>query len=154
MMHVSDIPGVVDVALIASTAGPPRSPLVPTWLAVTAATITLVGLMIHMRLLMTADIPPSRRRIRTVNGWLMLAAIPLLAYAFGFASPSQARLFGLVWAGSVGLIGIIVMLAMLDILNNWRLHRRAARALRSDLNALRSQHRTGATTSEVHGPQP
>jgi hypothetical protein len=153
MMQVPDISSMFDATLLAQAAGPPRSPLVPTWLAVTAATITLIGLMIHMRFLMTADIPPSRKRIRTVNGWLMLAAIPLLAYAFGFASPSQARLFGLVWAGSVGLIGIIVMLAMLDILNNWRLHRRASRALRDDLNAMRSQHRGGVTTSEIHGPQ-
>ncbi|HLO41094.1 MAG TPA: hypothetical protein VK176_08730 [Phycisphaerales bacterium] len=142
-----------DVAALAQAVGPPRSPLVPTWLAITAATITLLALMVHMRLVMTSEMPSSRRRIRTVNGWLMLGAIPLLAFAFGIATPSQARTFGLAWAASVGLIGIIVMLAMLDMLNNWRLHRRASRALREDLSTLRAQHRAGRGPTEVHGSQ-
>ncbi len=123
--------------LLAWTAAIPRGPLVPTWLAISIASFMLLALMLHMTWVRSAEMPESRRRIRTVNGWLMLGAIPLLAYAFGIAPPSQARLFVLVWAASVGLIGIIVMLAMLDILNNWRIHRRRAALLRREMELLR-----------------
>ncbi|GMV24287.1 MAG: hypothetical protein AMXMBFR58_03180 [Phycisphaerae bacterium] len=126
-------------AVLGVSAAPVTSPLIPTWIAATAAVITLLALALHMALLARTPMPASRRRIRTVNGWLMLGAIPVLMYAFGFAVPSQARSFALAWAASIGLIGIIVLLAILDILNNWRLHRRASAQLRRELAEMRRQ---------------
>jgi hypothetical protein len=124
-----------------ASVNPPNSPLVPTWLAVGSASVTMVALALHMNSLRSAEIPESRRRIRTVNGWLMLIAVPLLAYAFGIAAPAKTRLFVLVWAASVGLIGIIVTLAVLDMVNNWRLYHAARRRLRaSALGSNRREH--------------
>lgn len=119
-----------------------QTPLVPSWLAVSMALVLLFFLLLHMAWIQRADMPASRRRIRIVNGWLMLAAIPLLTYAFGIAIPSKARSFVLVWAASVGVIGIIVMLAVLDMLNNWRIHHRARTRLRADMDVL-VKHRSG-----------
>ncbi|MCC6428193.1 MAG: hypothetical protein IT435_15395 [Phycisphaerales bacterium] len=132
------------------------SPLLPTWLVIPFGAITLIALALHMRALRQSQMPPSRKRIRTVNGWLMLAAIPLLCYAFGFAIPSQARQFVLVWAASVGLVGIIVMLAVLDILNNLRLHGRAATRLQQqiDLTRLAAFHAPHTPSTNASTPPP
>lgn len=149
LQHTDNL--LLDHWQIASGSGVPHGPLVPTWLAVTMATFMLLSLMVHMAWIRRSDMPSSRKRIRTVNGWLMLAAIPLLAYAFGIAIPSQARSFVLVWAASVGLIGIIVMLAMLDMLNNWRIHRRAAARLRREMELLRKTRVAASPKGEAHG---
>ncbi len=130
---------------------PSASPLTPTWLAIPIAILVLIVLAIHMRAMRLTPMPASRRRIRSVNGWLMLIAVPLLTYAFGIAAPSRARPFVLAWAASVGIVGIIVMLAILDILNNWRLQRRASQDLRREMHALRAaaqQHATGLDGDE------
>lgn len=127
-------------------------PLLPTWLTIIAGVVTLIILGAHMTGLQHAAMPASRKRIRIVNGWLMFGAIPLLCYAFGIAVPAQTRSFVLVWAASVGVVGIIVMLAVLDILNNWRLHRRAAQELRREVGLARLAVRAAASGDAAQSP--
>jgi len=90
-------------------------------------------LAFHMAFLEREQMPESRRRIRRVNGWLMLVTTPILAYAFCIARPADARTFVLAWMATVGLIGLIVMLASLDMINNWRIHRRTQAAIRAEM---------------------
>lgn len=142
--------GNLVLLLSAGPAGDPRSPLVPTWLAITAAIITLLALAFHMTSLRRGRIPSSRRRIRTVNGWLMLVAIPVIAYAFGVAVPSQTRMYVLVWTACIGLLTIIVVISLIDVMNNIRLYRRSVVALRRDFHGMAPrpsspEHRDGST---------
>lgn len=74
-------------------------------------------------------IPSSRYRIRSVNGGMMLALVPLLACAFSVVSPADQKLFALIWMTCVGLLGVVVVLACVDGINNIRLGRLEAMRL-------------------------
>ncbi len=112
------------------------SPLVPAWVAVPLGALTLIMLAAHMRALAVADMPESRRRIRTANGWVMLLATPVTAYAFGVATPADPRLFLLSWLAVAGLLAIVLLLAAIDIMNTGRLSLDARQELRRDLHDL------------------
>jgi hypothetical protein len=94
-------------------------PLAPVWLVIPIAILTLLVVAGHVVALEKADMPASRRRIRTVNGLLMMFTIPLAAYAFGIASPARQRLFVMVWVLVIGLVLIVLFLAVVDLLNTW-----------------------------------
>ncbi|MEC9372446.1 MAG: hypothetical protein VYC34_01320 [Planctomycetota bacterium] len=69
--------------------------------------------------------PPSRRRIRLANGWIMLIAIPLIAAGFGVIDPdAQPRAFVLIWFAAIGFLFISVLLAMVDVVNTLVIARR------------------------------
>ncbi len=102
------------------------------WIAVPAAAATLAVVGAHLAVLRDAPIPPSRKRIRTVNGWLMLLLTPTLAYATSVAEPAagqgRQRVFVFAWLVVLGLLALVVMLALVDAVNSVRLHRRGRRA--------------------------
>ncbi|MFG0244535.1 MAG: hypothetical protein ACF8MF_00605 [Phycisphaerales bacterium JB052] len=111
-------------------------PIVPTWFVLPLALIALVlqaGYLIAIRELSPDRMPPSRRRIRVATGWLSMFAIPLSAYGFGIARPSEAGTFTVVWMMVIGLIAAIVMLAVLDAINTLRLHRKAGNMVHREL---------------------
>lgn len=116
-----------------------QGPLVSAWVAMPMAGVTLVVLAAHLSAMHAMEMPASRRRIRGLNGALMMVAAPLLAVAFSVVPPSNARAFALVWLGCIGLLWMILMLALLDMLNTMRLHRRSRRALSAELTALRAR---------------
>jgi hypothetical protein len=109
-------------------------PVLPLWLVAPLAGVTMVLVAGHLLALRAgrARIPASRYRIRSVNGGMMLALVPLLGCAFGVVSPDDQKLFVLLWLTCSGLLGIVVVLALLDGLNNYRLGRRAAEAARNE----------------------
>ena len=111
-------------------------PIAPTWFVLPLALIALVlqaGYLIAIREIGPDRMPPSRRRIRVATGWLSMFAIPLSAYGFGIASPSDAGTFTIVWMMVIGLIAAIVMLAVLDAVNTMRLHRKAGDRVQREL---------------------
>ncbi len=114
--------------------------LAPGWLVLPLAAVALLATATHIILLREAPrgtLPESRRRIRLATGWVIMATIPLTAYAFGIATPSNAGTYLTVWMVVTALIGAVLMLAMLDALNTVRLHRGAARRLRDDFRRVR-----------------
>lgn len=111
----------------------PQGPLVSAWLAMPVAGVVLALLALHMRSLAGAPMPESRRRIRTANGWIMLLATPVTAYAFGVASPENPRVFILAWLAVAGLLAIVLLLAGIDIVNTGRITMVARRELRREL---------------------
>tara|TARA_R100000687_G_scaffold51035_1_gene40652 strand:+ start:251 stop:697 length:447 start_codon:yes stop_codon:yes gene_type:complete len=116
--------------------GMDTGPIAPTWFVLPLALIALVlqaGYLIAIRELGSDRMPPSRRRIRVATGWLSMFAIPLSAYGFGIARPSEAGTFTVVWMMVIGLIAAIVMLAVLDALNTMRLHRKAGNKVHREL---------------------
>lgn len=93
--------------------------------------------------------PPSRKRIRKVNGLLMMFTTPLIAYAFAIASPQRPRLFVMVWTIVAGLVLLVLLLALGDIINTWFMSFSARRELRRQLAAARAQL---ASLNPVHSP--
>ncbi len=114
--------------------------LVPWWGVMPLAALTMLVVAGHVLWLPKAEMPASRRRIRMVNGLLMLFTLPLAAYALGVADPStEKRGFVLAWMLVAGAIVVILLVAMLDLLNSWRLHRREAQGLIAEIRARKAR---------------
>ncbi|MFO0861525.1 MAG: hypothetical protein U0570_13300 [Phycisphaerales bacterium] len=104
-------------------------PLLPAWIVLPVATVVLMVVAVHLLVLLRSEMPASRRRIRTVNGWLMLFLVPIAACAFGIVTPQNPRTFVLVWIAVVSLLLLMVLLAVLDMANTTRLYSRERREL-------------------------
>lgn len=98
------------------------APMAPAWVVFPLAGFTLVVVMWHIAGVVRADLEPSRRRIRLANGGVMLALVPLIAYAFGVATTSEPRWFAMSWLLVMGLLGLMIVLAIMDSANTARLH--------------------------------
>jgi hypothetical protein len=121
--------------------------MLPAWFVFPLAALAIVVLAGHLMIIARdATMPPSRRRIRTVTGVLMMAITPLAAYAFALTPVNEARTFVLIFAAVVGLLGIVIMLAGIDIANNVRLHRLEQKQVRRKLAELRRQGGSGGLT--------
>lgn len=105
------------------------TPLAPLWLIAPLAVLAMLAIAGHVLLLWKAHIPASRRRIRLVNGVVMLFATPIAVYAFGIVTPAQASLFQFAWLMTAGLLLIILLLAILDALNSLRVHASESRRI-------------------------
>lgn len=111
----------------------PRStPLTPAWLVLPMAVVVMLILAGHCQALQRAEMPDSRRRIRTAGDLLMLGVTPLLAYAFAIDRGDDPRTFVIVWAMIVGLLALIILVATIDAANNMRLARKMRDRLRRE----------------------
>lgn len=116
--------------------------IAPWWVVLPLAVIAMLATAAHIIVLREAPrgaLPESRRRIRIATGWVIMIAVPLIAYAFGIASPSQPGVFAIVWMAVVGLLFAIVLLGLLDAFNTLRVHRYEARQLRNEIRGLRAE---------------
>lgn len=137
---------------VAAAAQITSSPIAPAWLIVPLAAIALLVVAAHVLILNRTPMPASRKRIRIVNGMLMMFTIPLTAMAFSAIAPTQQRLFVMLWMLVVGLIVLILLLAIADLANTWLMHRTERRALRVQLAAARALLAAKKTTPETrHG---
>jgi hypothetical protein len=126
-------------AATAPGSGLSTSPLAPAWLVLPMAVVTVLVLAGHMHVMHgTPGVPVSRRRIRSVNAGLMLVTIPVLAYAFGIATPARTQAFAVAWSAGALLLGLIVLVALADVVNTWRLHGGERARLRLQMRALRA----------------
>lgn len=107
------------------------------WVVLPIAAALMLVVAALQAAIQRADAPPSRKRIRSANGVVMLLAIPLLAAGFCLVNPTLApRAFLLVWAAAIGLLCIAVLLAVLDMMNTWRLTTTSRRSLHDSFQAL------------------
>jgi len=115
------------------------SALAPAWVVLPLAVLTLLILALHLSLLRAdTNCPPCRRRIRTVNGVVMMSLVPVFAYAIGIASPDTApREFAIAWMFTLGLTGLMAVMACIDVLNTARLRSIERRKIREDLSIAR-----------------
>lgn len=114
--------------------------LVPIWVSAPLAMITLVTVAAHLLAMRGADMPESRRRIRTANGWLILVTAPVLVVAFSVVTPNNARQFALVWAVATALVCFTIVMAFVDMANNLRIARNQRKKLSRTMGAqLRQQ---------------
>ncbi|MEQ9096674.1 MAG: hypothetical protein RIE32_10465 [Phycisphaerales bacterium] len=132
--------------------GRPRvSGLAPIWISGPLAMVTLVIVAAHLLAMRGADMPESRRRIRTANGWLILITAPVLAIAFSVVSPANPRRFALVWAVAILLLGLVILMAFVDMANNLRLARHQRRQLGRSMGHSLRQH-LAAQRKDDDGP--
>lgn len=115
--------------------------LVPIWVSGPMAMVTLVVVAAHLIALRTADMPESRRRIRTANGWLMMVAAPVLVVAFSVVQTGSPRPFALVWGVAIMLLCLVLAMAFLDVANNLRLTRIQQRTMRRSMGGGFGQRR-------------
>lgn len=135
-----------------------QTAIVPPWLVIGLTAVAMLVVSAHVLSLQKAEMPASRRRIRTANGMLMLIVTPLMAYALQVPHLQQPQTFTLGWLMVFALLILIVLLALLDILNNVRLHgaqreelaRQQAEALAEKVAARRGAGATGGG-SGAHG---
>jgi len=115
-------------------------PLLPAWVVLPMALLTLLVVSAHVQVLLgDRQMPPSRRRIRLCSGALMLLATPLIAFAFGILRPIDASVFTLVWTAIIGILFLVIMLAGFDALNTLRLHASTHRSNRGSVRRLRGE---------------
>lgn len=139
-----------------------QSAILPAWLVLPVAAITMLVVAAHVLATHAGDMPLRRRRLRIVNGLLMLLVTALLAYALGIAgiveepaaNPEQTRSFVAVWLAIVGLVGLIVALAAADAIATsaaiWSARREIRRQMREGLRADLTQRR--AVGPAAQGP--
>lgn len=101
-----------------------NAPLLPAWVVLPVATAMLIVVAVHLMLLLRSEMPASRRRIRTLNGWIMLFLVPVAAAAFGIVTPANPTQFVSIWLIVIAMLVLLIGLAMLDMLNTSRLSRR------------------------------
>lgn len=121
--------------------------IIPTWAAVVLCVPTMLVLAAHVLSLQRVEMPSSRRRIRTVNGLLMLTLAPLLAYAAGVVGTGSGKAFALAWMSVLALVGMVVALALIDAANNVRLYRHARAELQREMAEERAR-------AQRPGPEP
>lgn len=115
--------------------------ILPGWIVGPVAAVMLVAIAAHVLAMHATPMPVRRRRIRTVNGLLMMLVTALLGYALGglpqvqrpIAAPAETKLFLLVWFTIIGLVGMIVMLAAMDSLHTLVLGMSTRKRLRQEL---------------------
>ena len=92
------------------------------WLVLPVATLTMLFIGAHVLATQVAAMPAYRKRLRIVNGLVMMFVAAALAYALGIApavvdaraNPVQARAFVAVWLVIIGLLGVVVAIAVMD----------------------------------------
>ncbi|HHN78211.1 MAG TPA: hypothetical protein ENK11_05990 [Phycisphaerales bacterium] len=112
--------------------------ILPFWFVGPLAGLTMLVIAGHLLAMRDAKdrIPASRYRIRTVNGGIMLVAVPLLASAFSVIPTNRPRPFLLIWTACIGLLAVVVVLALLDAINNARLGLLEAQRLHEEHRSL------------------
>ncbi len=136
--------------------------ILPAWLVLPIGALTMIIIAGHVTAIQSVEMPLRRRRIRTVNGVLMIFTTALIAVAVSLtdsgrevlAQPEQARRFVLLWGMITSFVGLMIMLAALDSLTTLQLHaekRRAVRAkFRESLEQAVAARLTPDTTTDEH----
>lgn len=120
--------------------------------------VTILIVAGHLMALQQAEMPARRKRIRTVNGLLMLVTTPLLAFAFGYATPESPRLFLTLWMTIIALLALIIVVGLIDVAYTAKLTTIEARRARRELavrlreRAMRERALRLAADNEGDGP--
>lgn len=113
--------------------------IVSAWITLPIGAALMAIIAWHSAWIDASDEPVSRKRIRIMNGWVMLVGIPLLAAGFSLIDPdAKPRLFAMVWLGASALLLISVALAIADAVNTIRLAAAARRRLAERLTGRRA----------------
>jgi hypothetical protein len=118
---------------------PETSPLLPAWLVLPAAVLTLLMLGGQFWVISAAAMDAQRKRLRQATTFLLMLLTPMAAYGFGIAAPARGREYVFVWVLIAALLFIIIMLALLDMLHSLRLYRQHMAQVRARLAKERAE---------------
>ena len=113
-------------------------PALPLWAVLPPCLFLMLVFAGYVMALKEADVPESRRRIRTAGGVAMMMTQPMIVYLFAIVSPSSPRKFMLTWAMLIGLLCMLVFLALVDVINNVRLHAKMKNELRIEIADIKA----------------
>lgn len=130
--------------------------MLPWWLVVPVTALVMIVIAGHLIVLQRADLPASRRRIRTATNLLALLGVPLFALGISISHQHAPDVFVLVWVAVMAIFGLVVVLALVDIANNMRLTsldrsqqvRAAAEAMAADIAARQGTAGGGTSSNE------
>lgn len=124
--------------------------IIPQWLGLAIGGPMLLVVAAHLLSLQSDTGPVSRRRIRQVNGALMLLLIPLLTAGFAFIDhTTHPGRWVMTWLAAMFLLAFVVFFALLDAINTMRIRRATRERSRRRLRELR--HQLGAR-ARAHTP--
>lgn len=114
---------------------------VPAVIVVPVAALAMLVIAAHVVALQRSSVPPTRRRIRTACGVLMLFLAALLAHALTMGpaaphpvlAPAQTRAFLFIWLVIISLVLMVVVLAAADAAYSTAAAYSTRRRLRRDL---------------------
>jgi len=124
---MTTMPAIATVTASQHTATPalPPGPPVPILYTLPVAIILIAALLTHLLIAVPRTTPPSRRRIRRANGYVMLTVVPLVTLGFSGLDPrAKPGPWLLIWIAATALLALAVALAFIDAANTIRLHRR------------------------------
>lgn len=113
-------------------------PALPLWAVLPPCLILMLVLAGYVQALKEADVPESRRRIRTAGCVVMMMTQPLIVYVFAVVTSSSPRKFMLTWAMLIGLLCMLVFLALVDVINNLRLHSKMKNDLHAEMASIKA----------------
>jgi purine-cytosine permease-like protein len=124
--------------------------LLSPWLVLPLTAAVLLAIGAHVMSVEAADMPAGRKRLRIVNGLVMMFVAAALGYALAVApvvadprsNPEQARSFVVVWLVIIALLTVVVAIAVADGLGALRAGHEQRRAIRG---AMRDALAPGAT---------
>ena len=90
-------------------------PAVPAALGLPLAGLGMLLLAGYVLSLQRPEVPPTRRRLRTASGVLMMILMGLLGFASSVVPTHDRRLMVLSWLVVVIVLGVVVLLACVDI---------------------------------------
>jgi cytochrome bd-type quinol oxidase subunit 2 len=128
------------------------TPLLPAWLVLPMAVLTLLVLGGQFWAISTADMDAQRRRLRQATTFLMMVLTPLAAYGFAIAMPARGREYVIVWVLIAALLFMVILLALLDMLHSMRIHREQMSRVRRQLAQERARDVAAAlAAAKAHG---
>ena len=129
--------------------------MVSPWIVLPLAGLTMLLIGTHVMAVQVSAMHPVRKRLRIVNGLIMMFVAATLAFALGGVRlvsdprqhPEQARVFVIVWGVIVGLLAIVVALAVADAIGTagWGFVRH--RALRKEFRSAQAAERAARSAS-------
>ena len=122
-------------------------PILPAWVVLPIAVLTMLIIAAHTIAMGSINMPASRRRIRSLNAWVMLFTTALLAYAFGIATTDEPQVFALAWTFATISLAFVLLFACLDMLNNARIYASDRKRIRQRLVDARERLAAQATHS-------
>jgi hypothetical protein len=127
------------------------SPLLPAWLVLPVAVLTLLVLGGQFWTMSAAAMDGQRKRLRQATTFMLMLLTPVAAYGFGIAAPARGREYVFVWVLIAALLFIIIMLALLDMLHSLRLYRQQMSQVRAQIARERAQGLAAAlATTRAH----
>lgn len=117
--------------------------ILPAWLVLPLSAVVMLVVAAHVLAVHSSDLALMRRRVRVVNGLLMLVLVAMLAYALGMAQvvdrpiadPSGTREFLVVWLMIIGLLAMVIALAVFDAMQTVASGVRVRRQLRAEMRS-------------------